>query len=259
LRSGVIGTFVGAVPGVGEDIGAWVSYDAARRSSKHPEEYGKGSYEGMISAEIGNNSAVAGAMIPVLSLAIPGSAPAAVLLAAMFIHGVRPGPMIMTSNPEFVFTVVAMVFFATVAMFILGLSMVRGLVKILQVPRQKLMPIIFVLCVIGAYAVQQRPFDIGVMIAFGILGYFMKEMDYPVAPMVLGIILGDILDPNLRRSLVITDGNLLPFFTRPISAVLVFVIVLTMVSRSAWFITVRRRLFGGIRSLVFGRQGGSGR
>jgi putative tricarboxylic transport membrane protein len=144
-------------------------------------------------------------------------------------------------------------------MFILGLSMVRGLVKILQVPRQKLMPIIFVLCVIGAYAVQQRPFDIGVMIAFGILGYFMKEMDYPVAPMVLGIILGDILDPNLRRSLVITDGNLLPFFTRPISAVLVFVIVLTMVSRSAWFITVRRRLFGGIRSLVFGRQGGSGR
>jgi putative tricarboxylic transport membrane protein len=257
FRSGVIGTFVGAVPGVGEDIGAWVSYDAARRASKHPEEYGKGSYEGMISAEIGNNSAVAGAMIPVLSLAIPGSAPAAVLLAAMFIHGVRPGPMIMTSNPEFVFTVVAMVFFATIAMFILGLSMVKGLVKILQVPRQKLMPIIFVLCVIGAYAVQQRPFDIGVMVVFGILGYFMKEMDYPVAPMVLGIILGDILDPNLRRSLVITDGNLLPFFTRPISAVLVFVIVLTMISRSAWFIALRRKFFGGIRSLVFGGRDNS--
>ena len=257
LRSGVIGTFVGAVPGVGEDIGAWVSYDAARRASKHPEEYGKGSYEGMISAEIGNNSAVAGAMIPVLSLAIPGSAPAAVLLAAMFIHGVRPGPMIMTSNPEFVFTVVAMVFFATIAMFILGLSMVKGLVKILQVPRQKLMPIIFVLCVIGAYAVQQRPFDIGVMAAFGILGYFMKEMDYPVAPMVLGIILGDILDPSLRRSLVITDGSLIPFFTRPISAVLVFIILLTMVSRSAWFVGLKGNLINGIRSLIFGGRGNS--
>jgi putative tricarboxylic transport membrane protein len=150
-----------------------------------------------------------------------------------------------------------MVFFATLAMFILGLSMVKGLVKVLQVPRQKLMPIIFVLCVIGAYAVQQRPFDIGVMVVFGILGYFMKEMDYPVAPMVLGIILGDILDPNLRRSLVITDGNLLPFFTRPISAVLVFVILLTMVSRSAWFMALRHKLFGGIRSLVLGGRGDS--
>jgi putative tricarboxylic transport membrane protein len=117
------------------------------------------------------------------------------------------------------------------------------------------MPIIFVLCVIGAYAVQQRPFDIGVMVVFGILGYFMKEMDYPVAPMVLGIILGDILDPNLRRSLVITDGNLIPFFTRPISAVLVFVIVLTMVSRSHWFTALRRRFFGGLRSLVTGGAG----
>ncbi|MFP3960051.1 MAG: tripartite tricarboxylate transporter permease [Spirochaetaceae bacterium] len=250
FRSGVIGTFVGAVPGVGEDIGAWVSYDFARRASKHPEEYGKGSYEGMISAEIGNNAAVAGAMIPVLSLAVPGSAPAAVLLAAMFIHGVRPGPMIMTENPEFVFTVVAMVFLATCAMFVLGLSMVKGLVKVLQVPRQKLMPIVFVLCVIGAYAVQQRGFDIGVMVVFGLLGYFMKEMDYPVAPMVLGIILGDILDPNLRRALVITDGNLIPFFTRPISAVLVAFIVFTMVSRSKWFTAAIASARGRLSSAV---------
>ncbi|MFP4066437.1 MAG: tripartite tricarboxylate transporter permease [Spirochaetaceae bacterium] len=250
FRSGVIGTFVGAVPGVGEDIGAWVSYDFARRASKHPEEYGKGSYEGMISSEIGNNAAVAGAMIPVLSLAVPGSAPAAVLLAAMFIHGVRPGPMIMTENPEFVFTVVAMVFLATCAMFVLGLSMVKGLVKVLQVPRQKLMPIVFVLCVIGAYAVQQRGFDIGVMVVFGLLGYFMKEMDYPVAPMVLGIILGDILDPNLRRALVITDGNLIPFFTRPISAVLVAFIVFTMVSRSKWFTVAMASARGRLSSAV---------
>jgi putative tricarboxylic transport membrane protein len=256
-RSGVIGTFVGAVPGVGEDIGAWVSYDFARRASKHPEEYGHGSYEGMISAEIGNNAAVAGAMIPVLSLAIPGSAPAAVLLAAMFIHGVRPGPMIMTQNPEFVFTVVAMVFLATCAMFILGLTAVKALVKVLQVPRQKLMPIIFVLCVIGAYAVNQRPFEIGVMIVFGVLGFFMKQMDYPVAPMILGIILGDILDPNLRRALVQTDGPSLMFFTRPISAVLVGLIVVTMVGRTQWFTALRRSVSGQISGL-FGRGGKGG-
>ncbi|MGM0674285.1 MAG: tripartite tricarboxylate transporter permease, partial [Spirochaetota bacterium] len=256
FRSGVIGTFVGAVPGVGEDIGAWVSYDFARRASKHPEEYGHGSYEGMISAEIGNNAAVAGAMIPVLSLAIPGSAPAAVLLAAMFIHGVRPGPMIMTENPSFVFTVVAMVFLATCAMFVLGLSMVKGLVKVLQVPRDKLMPIVFVLCVIGSFAVQQRLFDVWVMVAFGVLGYLMKEMDYPVAPMVLGIILGDILDPNLRRSLVVTDGNLLPFFTRPISGVLVALIVFTMISRSHWFIAIRRSAFAGVRSVFVRSRSG---
>ncbi|MFW5975650.1 MAG: tripartite tricarboxylate transporter permease, partial [Alkalispirochaetaceae bacterium] len=194
-------------------------------------------------------AAVAGAIIPVLSLAIPGSAPAAVLLAAMFIHGVRPGPLIMTENPQFVFTVVAMVFLATCAMFILGMSMVRQLVKVLQVPRQKLMPIVFVLCVIGAYAVQQRTFDIGVMVFFGLLGYAMKELDYPIAPMVLGIILGDILDPSLRRALVQQDGVSWEFFTRPISAVLVLFIVVTMVSRSRWFIILRQKAYSRLSSL----------
>ena len=129
---------------------------AARRRSC----FGKGSQEGLIASETGNNAAAAGAVIPVLSLAIPGSAPAAVLLAAMFIHGIRPGPLIMIESPEFVYKVVAMVFLATCAMFILGLSMVRSLVKVLQVPRTKLIPIIFTLCVIGSYALASRTFDI---------------------------------------------------------------------------------------------------
>lgn len=235
LRSGVIGTFIGAIPGVGEDIAAWVSYDVAKRSSKEPEKFGKGSVEGLIAAETGNNACVAGAMIPVLSLAIPGSAPAAVLLAAMYIHGVRPGPLIMIESPQFVFQVVAMVLLATIAMFILGLSLVKALVKVLMIPRQKLMPIVFVLCAIGAYAIQSRIFEIQVMVFFGLLGFFMREMDYPVAPLVLGIILGDILDKNLRRSLVLTDGNLIPFVTRPISLVIVLLILFVMLSRAPWF------------------------
>jgi len=157
------------------------------------------------------------AIIPVLSLAVPGSAPAAVLLGAMLIHGIRPGPLLMIENPGFVYQVVSMIFLATCAMFILGLSLIRTFVKILIIPRQKLMPVVFALCVIGSYALSAKMFDILVMTIFGLIGYAMKEMDYPVAPLVLGIILGDLLDSNLRRSLILTDGNILPFFTRPIS------------------------------------------
>ena len=257
VRSGLIGTLIGAIPGVGEDIAAWVSYDFAKRGSKEPEEFGKGSIEGLIASETGNNAAVAGAVIPVLSLGIPGSAPAAVLLAAMFIHGVRPGPMIMIESPDFVYKVVAMVFLATCAMFILGLSMVRYVVKILQVPRTKLMPIIFTLCVVGSFAIQSRIFDVRVMVFFGILGFLMNEMEYPVAPMILGLILGTMLDTNFRRALVIAEGEILPFFSRPICLVLVFFIVLTLVSKTKWF----NRIISGLKQAVqklFHKRGNHG-
>ena len=250
VRSGIVGTFIGAVPGVGEDIAAWVSYDMAKRTSKDGHKFGTGVVEGLIAAETGNNACVAGAMIPVLALAIPGSAPAAVLLAAMFIHGVRPGPLIMIEFPEFVYQVVAMVLLASTAMLILGLSMVRVLVKVLMVPRTKLMPIIFVLCVIGSFAIQARLFDVGVMVVFGIIGYYMREMEYPVAPLVLGIILGGLLDKSLRRALILSDGNILPFFTRPICAVIAAITILTIVSRMAWFARLVAGLRKGIRTLL---------
>ena len=202
-------------------------------------------------AETGNNSAVAGAMIPVLSLAIPGSAPAAVLLAAMFIHGVRPGPLIMIEFPEFVYQVVAMVLLATTAMFVLGLSMVRPLVKVLSIPREKLMPVVFVLCVIGSYAIQARLFDVGVMVVFGFIGYYMREMDYPIAPMVLGIILGTILDKNLIRSLIISEGNPLYFFDSPISIIIASVTIITFFSRTRWFQAIKNNIAKTIRTKIF--------
>jgi putative tricarboxylic transport membrane protein len=220
IRSGLIGTVIGIIPGVGEDIGAWVSYAAARRKSKEREKFGKGSVEGLMAAETGNNAVVPGAIIPVLTLAIPGSAPAAVLLAAMFIHGIRPGPMIMVESPLFVYQVVAMVFFATIAILIYGIALTRPLLKVLAIPRTRLMPVVFVLCVIGSYAITSRIFDIWVMIGFGLFGYILREMKYPMAPLVLGIILGDLLDKNMRRGLVLTDGDITPFFTRPICIVL---------------------------------------
>jgi putative tricarboxylic transport membrane protein len=229
-RSGLIGTFMGLLPGVGEDMGAWMSYAAAKRASRQPEDFGKGSLEGLVAAETGNNAAVPGAIIPVLTLAVPGSAPAAVLLAAMFIHGIRPGPLIMIEFPGFVFEVVAMIFMATFAMLVLGLLITRPLLTVLTVPREKLMPIIFVLCTIGSYAIAGRVFDIYVMFAFGILGFTMRQMDYPMAPLVLGIVLGDLLDKSFRRGMTLSDGSLAPFFTRPISAFLALACVLMVLA-----------------------------
>jgi len=237
VRSGIVGTIIGAIPGVGEDIAAWVSYDLAKRSAK-PEErelFGKGSIEGLMASETGNNACVPGAILPVLTLAIPGSAPAAVLLGAMLIHGVRPGPLIMVEFPTFIYEVVAMVLLATLAMYVLGLSMVRTLVKVLLIPRQKLMPVVFVLCVVGSFALQARLFDVGIMIVFGTLGFILREMEYPMAPLVLGIILGDMLDKNLRRALVLSNGNLIPFFTRPICLGLFLVTLFVIISRTVWF------------------------
>ena len=228
VRSGLIGTFMGLLPGVGEDMGAWMSYAAAKRASKVKETFGKGSLDGLMAAETGNNAAVPGAIIPVLTLAVPGSAPAAVLLAAMFIHGIRPGPMIMIESPAFVFQVVAMVAMAMIAMLIIGLLLTRPLLLVLAVPRAYLMPIIFTLCTIGSFAIAGRVFDIQVMLAFGILGFALREMNYPMTPLVLGIVLGDLLDKSFRRGMTLSDGDFVAFITRPISAFLALACLLML-------------------------------
>ncbi|MFN3401696.1 MAG: tripartite tricarboxylate transporter permease, partial [Ferrovibrio sp.] len=240
IRSGLIGTFIGIVPGVGEDVAAWSSYAAARRASKEKEKFGKGSVEGLMAAETGDNACVPGAVIPVLTLAVPGSAPAAVLLAAMLIHGVRPGPMIMVENPTFVYDVVAMMFFASIGILIYGLTLTRLLVKILLVPRALVMPVIFVLCAVGSYAIASRPFDILVMLVFGIVGLALRSLNYPMAPLVLGIVLGDLLDKSLRRGLNLSDGDLTPFLTRPIAFVLFLLVLFTLLMN----IPVARRVMG---------------
>jgi putative tricarboxylic transport membrane protein len=252
LRSGLIGTFMGLLPGVGEDMGAWASYAAARRASKNKEKFGKGSMEGLIASETGNNAAVPGAIIPVLTLAVPGSAPAAVLLAAMFIHGIRPGPLIMIEFPGFVFEVVAMVFAASMGVLILGLLLTRPLLLVLRVSRERLMPVIFVLCTVGSFAIASRIYDIWVMLGFGVLGFLLREMKYPMAPLVLGIVLGDILDKNFRRAMVLSDGSVEPLFTRPISAVLA-VITISVVCLA--IPPVQRRIVDLLAAIPFIRSG----
>jgi putative tricarboxylic transport membrane protein len=224
IRSGVIGVYVGILPGVGEDMAAWSSYAAARRASKEGEQFGKGSVEGLMAAETGDNASIPGAIIPALALAIPGSAPAAVLLAAMIIHGVRPGPLLMVEQPQFVYDVVAMCTLATLSMLFFGLFLIRPMLLVLRIPRSVIMPIIFVLCVVGSYAIAQRLFDVWTMIGFGVAGFFLRQLGYHMAPLVLGLVLGDILDKSLRRGLVLSDGSLEPFFTRPICLVLWLII-----------------------------------
>jgi putative tricarboxylic transport membrane protein len=160
---------------------------------------------------------------------VPGSAPAAVLIAALFIHGIRPGPMIMFEQPDFIYSVAAMLTFATIAIGVFGIALTRVFVLVLRVPREYLMPLVFTLCVIGPYALTQRPFEIVVMVFFGIAGYLLRKMNYPVAPLVLGIILGELLDKSLRRSLILSDGDLTPFFTRPISAGFAIVILVSVI------------------------------
>ncbi|MCB1331608.1 MAG: tripartite tricarboxylate transporter permease [Maritimibacter sp.] len=241
LRSGIIGTFVGIIPGVGEDIGAWASYATAKRFSKERDQFGSGSTEGLTAAETGNSAVIPGALIPALTLAVPGSAPAAVLIAALFIHGIRPGPMIMFEQPDFIYSVAAMLTFATIAIGVFGILLTRVFVLVLRVPREYLMPLVFALCVIGPYALTQRSFEIVVMVFFGLAGYLLRKMHYPVAPLVLGIILGELLDKSLRRSLILSDGDLTPFFTRPISAGFAFVIALSVILSLR---PVRRALMG---------------
>jgi putative tricarboxylic transport membrane protein len=231
LRSGAIGVFIGILPGVGEDMGAWSSYAAAKRFSPEREQFGKGSVEGMLAAETGDNAAIPGAIIPALALGVPGSAPAAVLMAAMIIHGVQPGPMLMVSQPQFAYDVVAITLAATLCILVFGLVMVRPLMWVLRVPRAIIMPVVFVLCTLGAFAIAARVFDIWVMLAVGAIVFVLRRQGYPAAPFVLGIVLGDIVDKSLRRGLVISDGDLSPFFTRPIAGALAAAVLLVLLAQ----------------------------
>jgi putative tricarboxylic transport membrane protein len=217
LRSGAIGVLTGLMPGVGEDAGAWMSYAAAKAVSKEREQFGKGSIDGLMAAETGDMSSIPGHIIPCLALGIPGSAPSAVLMAAMIIHGIQPGPMLMIEHPQFIYDVVAMTSLATVSILVFGLFLIRPLLLVLKIRRTVLMPIIFLLCTVGAFAGASRLFDIYCMIAIGIGAFFLRRRGYQMAPFVLGLVLGGLLDKSLRRGLVLSDGSIEPFFTRPIS------------------------------------------
>jgi len=243
LRSGIIGTGIGIIPGAGEDIGAWMSYFAARAMSKEKEKFGKGAIEGVVAAETGNNSAIGGAIIPLLTLSIPGSPPAAVLLGALLLHGIRPGPMLTFEYPGFIQEMGGIMFVASFVLLICGILVAKFFIKVLDTPPKILMPIVAVLSVMGAYAINIRIFDVYVMLILGLAYYLLFKLKYPVAPFVLGVILGPMIDENLRRTLWV-HKSFAPFVTRPVALVLFISIILLVLSQFKWF----RRLFSRKRA-----------
>ena len=219
LKSSVIGTLVGCIPGAGGTIATFIAYDNAKSSSKHPEKFGKGSLEGVAAPEAANNGSVGGALVPLLTLGIPGSASTAVLIGALMIHKLNPGPELFDKEPGLIYGIFISLFFANIFMFFVGLMGNKLWIKIIAAPKSLLYPIILALSFIGSYFIQNSVFDVGICIAFGILGWLLKRGDFPTAPVVLGLILGKMIEENLRLSLI--KGDWTEFFTRPGSLIII--------------------------------------
>ena len=226
LRSSLIGCGIGAIPGAGEDIAAWLSYSTGKSRGKDRENFGRGSFEGLACSETANNACIPGAMIPMLTLAIPGSTQAAMFLAALNLHGVQPGPMLTIKAPAFMYTVGLTLVIAAIIMVILALILTKPMVKVLQINRKILMPIIVTLTVVGAYASRTNMFDIKLMLVFGLIGFVLRKFNFPLAPLTLGLILGGTADTNFRQSLSMS-GNV---FTRVVGDILVAVVLYSLIS-----------------------------
>ena len=229
FRSGVIGNLVGILPGLGADMGAWVSYDVAKRLSKRKDNYGKGEMEGVIAAETGNNAVVPGSLIPVIALGLPGSAGAAIIMAGLFLHGLKPGPTFLIDNLDLFHYMVAGLLLGSFMMLIFGLIISNFVIYLLMIPRAIIMPVIVALGAMGAYASRLQFGDMIAMVVLGLIAYLGRRNGYPLAPFILGIVLGKLLDEYLRNATIISDGTLLPIVTRPISATLLVLLVFFIV------------------------------
>jgi len=236
-RSSLLGFFIGVLPGAGATIASFLSYAMEKKLSRHPERFGTGAIEGVAAPESANNAAAGGAMVPLLTLGIPGSGTTAVLLGALLIHGLRPGPLLFQSNPEFVWGVIASMYIGNVMLLVLNLPLVGIWASLLRVPYRILMPLIITLSAVGVFATDNNVFDMWVMFAFGVIGYLMRKLEFPAAPAVLGLVLGPLVERSLRQSLTISHGDLAIFFTRPISAVLTVCALLSLCAplvRALW-------------------------
>ncbi|MCO5733374.1 tripartite tricarboxylate transporter permease [Rhizobium sp. SSA_523] len=229
-QGNVLGTIIGIVPGAGADIAAWVSYSLAKKFSKNPQEYGRGSQEGLAAAGAANNAAVSGAYVPALVFGIPGDAITAIVIGVLFMKGVNPGPTIFLNNPVTVYGIFMAFILANLLMIPLGWAAIRCGRMILKVKLPILMPIILVFCMVGSFAVENTITAVGVALAFGVVGYFMEENGIPIAPFVLGIVLGPLVEQNFLTSMMKSGGSLLAFFDRPIAASLGAITLLIWIS-----------------------------
>jgi len=229
-RGSIIGFLLGVLPGGGGIIASFVSYAIEKRLAKHPEKFGKGAIAGVAGPEAANNAGAGGGFIPLLTLGIPPSAVMAILLGALIIHGLQPGPLLMTQNPDIFWGIVCSMYVGNVMLLILNLPLVGLWVQVLRIPYRVLFPMIVLFCLIGVYSINNSVFDLYVMVAFGLLGYLAKKVGYEPAPLVLAIVLGPMMENNLRKALIISDGQLSAFVERPISLVCLILSLLVLLS-----------------------------
>ena len=229
-RGTVIGFFLGIIPGMSVVIPTFVSYAFEKKLSKYPEKFGTGMIEGVAGPESANNAASTGCLVPTLSLGIPTGAATALLLGALMIHGLRPGPLLIKESPEVFWGLMASLYVGNVMLLVLNLPLIGLWVKILKIPYHLLFSLILLLCIIGSYITSNNPYDLIIMVLFGLIGYLMKKFDYEAAPLVLALVLGPMLEKAFRRSLMHSEGGLGIFFTRPISASFLVVALLILLS-----------------------------
>ncbi|WP_172329423.1 tripartite tricarboxylate transporter permease [Mangrovicoccus sp. HB161399] len=240
LRSSLIGTAIGVLPGIGGGASNLVAYAAAKKRSKRPETFGKGAVEGIYAAESANNASIGGALLPLLTLGIPGDAVTAMLIGGFQIHGLQPGPLLFRTQPDVVTAIYAAFLISALMVLAIQLSTIRIFPRVLQTPKRYLVPVLVVLSVIGAFGADNRVFDIWVMLGIGALGIAMERYRFPLAPMVLGFVLGPILEQNLRRAMIYSEGSLTPFVTQPMAAACTFA-CLAVIALNLWQAARRKR------------------
>jgi putative tricarboxylic transport membrane protein len=229
FRGSLLGFFLGILPGGGAILGSFVAYAVEKRISPYPEKFGTGVIEGVASPEAANNSATAGAYIPLLTLGIPSNVVMAILLGAMMIHGISPGPNLINEHPQVFWGVIISMYIGNAMLLVLNLPLIGLWIQVLKVPYGLLFPFILLFCLIGAYSLNFSTFDILIMIVFGIIGYLMKKTDYEGAPLILALVLGNLFENALRQSLILSDGSFRIFFSRPIAAVFLWAAIVLLI------------------------------
>jgi putative tricarboxylic transport membrane protein len=235
IRSSMVGVVIGALPGAGGSIANLLAYDQAKRSSKTPEKFGQGIADGVVASEAGNSATAGGGLIPLISLGIPGSAVDAILMASLMVHGISVGPRLILDHADLVYGMFIALTVASFMMLVVCVASMRLFLRVTDIPKQFIVPTVMICCVIGAFALNNRMGDLYLLGAIGLVGYILKCLDYPLAPLVLGVILGPIAETNLRRALM-SDGDWTVFFTRPISALFLAAALLSVIFsiRSIW-------------------------
>ena len=232
-RSSLIGTWVGILPAIGASIGSILAYTVAKNVSATPERFGKGSPDGIVASESANNATIGGALVPLITMGIPGSVVDAILIGALLLHNLQPGPLLFVTNPQVPYTIIATHLIANIVMLAMMILSVKYISRLILVPRQYLMPIILMFVVIGSFSINNNVFDMWVALGFGVLGYVMQRLRIPLAPFVIGFILADVAEARLRSGLMASAGSIEPLFTRPIAATL-FYVSLFMLVWSLW-------------------------